>query len=145
MYKMKKVFSFFAMIALVGMMVACGGDTVSKDGKTTKNEIKADDSKALQMVKMSDQMVNIMEQEPSAEGYEAMMKLTSEMMKMDVSGITQEEINKVAAEFDSKYADEKALQEKMATYQEKWTKWATENEEEAKKITEKYINFDNIE
>ena len=143
---MKKIFSFFAMVALMGVMVACGGsDKPNKEGITSKNEIKEGDSDAQTVVKITDQLINIMEQEPSAEGYEAMMKLTSEMMKMDVSGITQEEINKVAAEFDSKYADEKALQEKMATYQEKWTKWAKENEEEAKKITEKYINFGNIE
>lgn len=135
---MKKVFSFFAMIALVGMMVACnGGDKPGKDGVTSKNEIKEGDSDALKMVKITDQLINIMEQEPSAEGYEMMMNTTMKMMSLNMDNISEEEINKVAAEFDSKYADEKAMEEKMKSLQGKWDKWAEEHQEEAQAIAMK--------
>ena len=135
---MKKVFSFFAMIALVGMMVACnGGDKPGKDGVTSKNEIKEGDSDALKMVKITDQLINIMEQEPSAEGYEMMMNTTMKMMSLNMDKISEEEINKVAAEFDSKYADEKAMEEKMKSLQGKWDKWAEEHQEEAQAIAMK--------
>ena len=129
---MKKVFSFFAMIALVGMMVACGGsDKPGKDGVTAKNEIKEGDSDVLKMVKITDQLLNIMEQEPSAEGYEMMMNTSMKMASLNMEGISEEEISKVAAEFDSKYADEKAIEEKMNALQGKWTKWAEEHQDEA--------------
>ena len=95
---MKKVFSFFAMIALVGMMVACGGDKPNKEGVTSKNEIKEGDSDALKMVKITDQLLNIMDQEPSAEGYEMMMNTTMKMMNLDVQNVSEEEIKKVATE-----------------------------------------------
>lgn len=132
---MKKVFSFFAMIALVGMMVACGGsETPNKEGITSKNEIKEGDSDALKMVKITDQLINIMEQEPSAEGYEMMMNTTMKMMSLNMDNISEEEINKVAADFDSKYADEKAMEEKMKSLQGKWDKWAEEHQEEAQAI-----------
>lgn len=135
---MKKVFSFFAMIALVGMMVACGGsETPNKEGITSKNEIKEGDSDALKMVKITDQLINIMEQEPSAEGYEMMMNTTMKMMSLNMDKISEEEINKVAAEFDSKYADEKAMEEKMKSLQGKWDKWAEEHQEEAQAIAMK--------
>lgn len=135
---MKKVFSFFAMVALVGMMVACnGGDKPGKDGVTSKNEIKEGDSDALKMVKITDQLINIMEQEPSAEGYEMMMNTTMKMMSLNMDKISEEEINKVAAEFDSKYADEKAMEEKMKSLQGKWDKWAEEHQEEAQAIAMK--------
>ena len=135
---MKKVFSFFAMIALVGMMVACGGsDKPGKDGVTAKNEIKEGDSDVLKMVKITDQLLNIMEQEPSAEGYEMMMNTSMKMASLNMEGISEEEINKVAADFDSKYADEKAMEEKMKSLQGKWDKWAEEHQEEAQAIAMK--------
>lgn len=135
---MKKVFSFFAMIALVGMMVACGGsDKPGKDGVTAKNEIKEGDSDVLKMVKITDQLLNIMEQEPSAEGYEMMMNTSMKMASLNMEGISEEEISKVAAEFDSKYADEKAIEEKMNALQGKWTKWAEEHQDEAMAIVMK--------
>ena len=132
---MKKIFSFFAMVALMGMMVACNsGDKPNKEGITSKNEIKEGDSEALKLVKITDQLINIMEQEPSAEGYETMVNTTMKMMSLNMDGISEEEINKVAAEFDSKYADEKAMEEKMNSLKGKWDKWAEEHQEEAQAI-----------
>lgn len=132
---MKKIFSFFAMVALMGVMVACGGsEKPNKEGITSKNEIKEGDSDALKVVKITDQLINIMEQEPSAEGYEMMMNTTMKMMSLNMNNLSEEEINKVAAEFDSKYADEKAMEEKMKSLQGKWDKWAEEHQEEAQAI-----------
>lgn len=138
---MKKVLFFFAMLAMLGTMTACGGDNASKDGATAKNEIKEGDSKALQMVKLTDQMVKVMEQEPNVEGYEAMMKLTMKMMELGQTLTSEEaaEIEKVAAEFDPAYADEKAMNEKMQGYQATWQQWAAEHADEVKEITAKYM------
>ena len=129
------------MLAMLGTMTACGGDNASKDGATAKNEIKEGDSKALQMVKLTDQMVKIMEQEPNVEGYEAMMKLTMKMMELGQTLTSEEaaEIEKVAAEFDPAYADEKAMNEKMQGYQATWQQWAAEHADEVKEITAKYM------
>ena len=129
---MKKVFSFFAMIALVGMMVACnGGDKPNKEGVTSKNEIKEGDSDALKMVKITDQLINIMDQEPSAEGYELMMNTSIKMMSMLSSEPSEEEIKKAAT--DAGF-DFEAMEKKMNENQGKWDKWAEEHQEEAQAI-----------
>ena len=124
------------MIALVGMMVACGGDKPNKEGVTSKNEIKEGDSDALKMVKITDQLLNIMDQEPSAEGYEMMMNTTMKMMNLDVQNVSEEEIKKVATEAGF---DFDAMEKKMKENQPKWDKWAEEHPEEVEKIAMKAL------
>ncbi len=133
---MKKFFSFFAMVALMGMMVACG-DAVGKDGKTSKNEIKEGDAVAVKIAKMSDQMAKIMEQEPSVEAMECLMRLEREMMNLDVTGINPDDVTKALKDIDPKYADENAYMETAQANQEKWMKWIGEHQEEVQKIAEK--------
>ncbi len=133
---MKKVLYFFAVLALLGGMTACNG-SAGTDGVSSKNEVKEGDTDAQKFVKLTDQMVCIMEQEPSLEGYEALMNVSKQMMSLNLNGVNQEEMQKALSEFDSKYADEAAMEEKMAGLQEKWTKWAQEHQEEVAEIAKK--------
>lgn len=142
---MKKIFSFFAVAALMGMMISCGNSEsakdqnetvkIGKDGITAKNKINDNDSDVLKVVKITDQLINIMNQEPSAEGYEYMMNTAMMMSTLDMQNLSDEEIDKVAAEFDPKYANKEAMDKMMEDLQKKWTKWAEEHQDEAMAIT----------
>ena len=142
------------MIALVGMMVACGGnDKKAEDNKANDNkdnaqkevveeaqqstnlEISENDSDAVKLAKTTAQLINVMEQEPSAETFRTYTKLSMDLMSMMTSGnVTEEEVTKALTEIDPQYADDKAMDEKMQALQQKWTNWAEANQEEAQKI-----------
>jgi len=135
---MKKVLFFFAVMALLCSMTACGG-SVSVDGVTSKNEIKEGDSESMKYAKLLDQQVKIMEQEPSAEGYEAFCKVQMTIFQLDASAISNDEMEKAIKEFDPEYLDQDKMSERMKPANEKWQKWTEEHQSEIEEIQKKIM------
>ena len=135
---MKKVFYFIAVLALMGTMAACG-ESVSKTGVTSKNEIKDGDSDVMKLAKMIDQQMRIVEQEPSAEGYEALMTLQGEfqLMGMKNPNIDEKELDSIVCTLNDEYAKQSAIRKKAEADNEKWQKWTMDNQAEAQKVSDK--------
>ena len=146
---MKKIFSFLAVAALMGMMVACGGndkENKGKDGKakddkgSVENVANQNATNVQKYITIAEGMLEIMEQEPSIEGFEAMMKLQKQQMSMDM--LTPEEsaeFEKYMAEKYPELNDPSVMDAKTQEMRQKWEKWGMEHQKEAEEITRRVM------
>ena len=145
---MKKFFSFFAMAAFMTFMVACGGnDNENKDGEanddkgSVENVANESATNVQKAISLTEDMLKIMEQEPSAEVFEAMMTMTKQVQ--DLSGkLTKEEEKEIEAYMNEKYPEmmnPEFMDEKTVEMQQKWANWGMEHQAEAEAIAKKVM------
>lgn len=134
---MKKIFSFLAVAALMGMMVACGGN--DKENKDTK--AKENVTNVQKAINLTEDMLKIMEQEPSAETFEAMMIITKQMQDLS-SKLTKEEEKEIEKYMNEKHPEmmnPEFMDEKTFEMQQKWANWGMEHQAEAEAIAQKVM------
>lgn len=146
---MKKIFSFFAVAALMGMMVACGGnDKEAKSGKDNKGETKGAENGKVengsvnnmdathQAAQITIHALEVMKQEPSVEAFREVMEVQMQMEEFEKANpnINEEELMKVLGDIDPKFTDLNFFQEEMNNAVMKWRDWAMTHQEEAQQI-----------
>lgn len=148
---MKKIFSFFAMAAFMTFMVACGGnDNESKENKDNGNKDNAQnevvENEAIQegsnvenAIRMTEDMLDIMQQEPSVEAFENMMMMTKKLDELSTKLTKEEEaeVEKYVMEHHPEMMNPQSMDEKTQEMRMKWENWAMEHQEEAQEIAKK--------
>ena len=148
---MKKFFSFFAMAAFMTFMVACGGnDQENKDDENAQGENGSVENVANQNVTnvqkaitLTEDMLEIMQQEPSVETFESMMMMTKEVNDLSTKLTKEEEaeIEKYMMEHHPEMMDPDAMNEKTQEMQMKWANWGMEHQEEAEAIAKRVMEI----